>query len=169
MEYFDDLLKKKVEEKTHDFHFSNWKSFCLKAGINPFLASLNLITITSISVAVVSSIIVSVTLFMPQNQSVSATTPEDFSQIIHIDTCCDAEPAISDCAEMEISVNEELATVFTPIKRTEKVQDHPAKDEDKIVPIVEQKVVEPPKKIENIRGGGMRIDTIKSDNQLMEW
>ena len=172
MENFDDLLKKKIEGKTHDFQFSHWKSFCSKAGIKAGFSALQIATVTSISVAVATSIVVSSLYFTDYIQPVSLpiqedflqTACEDFLQTAYIDTC-DTEPITTLLDSIDIPKNEELAIVSVPVKKENTIKKEPVKNEPEILPVQEPKTETPPKR-EYIRRIDMRIDTIKSDNQL---
>jgi hypothetical protein len=158
MEHFDDLLKKKMEGQTHRFHFSDWKSFCLKAGINPGIAASTIVAVVSVPV-VVTSVIASLFYFTDTPQPVSTPTPEVSLQNNHIDTCT-AEPVI-------ILPDSVKMTVSTPTVSSVK-REKPVKTETTTPPVIEQKPenYSPPR--EYIRKIKMRIDTIKSDNQLMD-
>ena len=80
MEHFDDLLKTKMEGQTHRFRFSDWKSFCAKAGINPLFISLKMGVVASVSAIAVVSIVASAFYFTHQSQPVSMSAPEDSFQ-----------------------------------------------------------------------------------------
>lgn len=164
MENFDDLLKKKIEGKTHDFQFSHWKSFCSKAGIKAGFSALQIATVTSISVAVATLIVVSSLYFTDYIQPVSLPIQEDFLQTAYIDTC-DTEPITTLLDSIDIPKNEELAIVSVPVKKENTIKKEPVKNEPEILPVQEPKTETPPKR-EYIRRIDMRIDTIKSDNQL---
>ena len=164
MELFDDLLKKKMEEKTHNFHFSDWKSFCVKAGIHPGFSLLKVSSIVSIPVAIVSLVVISV-IYFSTPQPVSVSLSEEILQPVHIDTT-HTEPTVTLPDSVEISVH---PTTTIPVKRENKIKTNVVENEVKTVPIVEQNSEKPPKPIEYIRRIEMRIDTIKSENQLMDF
>ena len=159
MDNFDNLLKQKIEGKTHEFQQSHWNSFCSKAGINPAFSSFKIYSIVSSSVAVATLTVVAIFYFTRPVQPVLTATPEEIFQTILIDTCDTELVILPDTVEVGILVTQKN----TPIKR----ENNP-KNETELLLIIEQKTENPPKTIEYIRPVEMRVDTIKSDNQLRD-
>ena len=171
MEHFDNLIKNKIEGKVCDFHHSNWKSFCTKAGINQGLTSWQIFTIASISVAVVTSIIFSTLHFTQhQNQSNITADTQNILEISYMDTCkSEFTISFSDSTEMELAQEQELATITTPVKKENNAKKASPQNETKTIFTSEPKIENPPKNREYFRKVEIITDTIKSDNQLMEW
>lgn len=113
MENFDELIRKKVEEKVHPFKRQYWSEFAQKAGFSPGLGAGQIALISTVATTFVAAgVWVGVTLSNQDNNTPDLTPKETL--VIDNDTAITEEIILVETEDTTIFIEPETPPISSP-------------------------------------------------------